>query len=265
MTDLTVWQGIGLLVAAVAALFGGRLLGGAIYRVIYRRVLMATTSTDDRFVVRLEGPLQALGVVAVWQVAVSFLELAPDVLASCRMVGHVGLLTAIAWGAVRGVDTVFELFAPRWVTDQRPARSLLPLARRIAKGVVAGVIALMVLAQLGFAIGPLLVLFAVVGAALALAAVRPLENVLAAYTILGDHGIREGDSVRLDARISGVIESIGLYSTRIRTADSSQVIVPNRRLADAEIERAFHRPVTRSHAAVPPPNGVFQTNRETLS
>lgn len=265
MQDLTWWQAVGLLLAAVAAFFGGRYLGAAVYRLIYRHLLMASTSTDDRFVVKLAGPLEALGVVVVWQVLVTFFALAPDVLTFCRTIGHVGLLAAIAWGAARGVDAAFELFAPRWVIDQRPARSLLPLARRIAKSVVVVVIALMVLAQLGFAIGPLLVLFAVVGAALALAAVRPLENVFAAYAIMGDHGIREGDVVRLDARVSGVIEQIGLYSTRIRTADDSHVIVPNRRLADAEIERAFHRPPTRPHAAVPPPSGVYQTQRETLS
>ena len=76
---------------------------------------------------------------------------------------------------------------------------------------------------------------------------------------------REGDIIRLDARVSGVIESIGLYSTRILTADNTHVIVPNRRLADAEIERAFQRPPTQPHAAVPPPSGVYQTTRETLS
>jgi MscS family membrane protein len=265
MQDLTWWQGIGLLLAAAASLFGGRFLGVAVYRVLYRHVLMTTSETDDRFVLGLAGPLQALGIVVVWQVAVSVFALPGDVLDVCRTIGHVGLLGAIAWGAVRGVDVFFELFAPRWVTDQRPARSLLPLARRITKGIVIGVIALMVLSRLGFAIGPLLVLMAIIGAALALAAVRPLENVFAAYAIMGDHGIREGDTVRLDARVSGIVESIGLYSTRIRTADSSHVIVPNRRLADAEIERAFHRPATATHAAVPPPNGIYQTTRETLS
>jgi MscS family membrane protein len=265
MQDLTWWQGLGLLLAAVAAFFGGQFIGTAIHRVIYRRVLMATDPHDERFLLRLGGPLQALASVGLWQVFVTFFDLARDVLGFCRAIGHVGLLAAIAWGVIRGLDVVLDLFAPRWMTNQQAARSLVPLASRIAKVVVGGVITLMALDRLGFAIGPLLVLFAIVGAALALAAVRPLENVLSAYALMSDHGIREGDSVRLDARISGVIESIGLYSTRIRTADSSQVIVPNRRLADAEIERAFHRTVTRPLGVVSPTNGHTQTTRESLS
>ena len=266
MQDLTWWQGIGLLLAAVAAYLGGRFLGHTVHRLIYRRVLMTSDPHDEQFLLRLGGPLQALTAVVLWQVFVSCFVLAPDVLAFCRAVGHVGLLVAIAWSVFRGVDVAFDLFAPRWLVEQRAARSLLPLARRIAKVVVGVVIALMVLSRLGFATGPLLVLFAIVGVALALASVRPLENLLSAYALMGDHGIREGDAIRLDARISGVIESIGLYSTRIRTADSSHVIVPNRRLADAEIERAFHRTVTQPLGTVLSPNGHHaETTRESLS
>jgi MscS family membrane protein len=265
MQDLTWWQGVGLLLAAIAAFFGGQFLGHAAHRVIYRRVLMASDPHDESFLRRLGGPLRMLAAVVLWQVFVSFFSLAPSVLEFCRAVGHVGLLVALAWGIIRGVDVAFDLLAPRWVTDQKAARALVPLARRIAKVVIGAVIALMALERIGFAIGPLLVLFAIVGAALALAAVRPLENVLSAYAIMSDHGIREGDTVRLDARVSGVIESIGLYSTRIRTADHSHVIVPNRRLADAEIERGIHRTVTQPLGVVSPTNGHYQTTRESLS
>ena len=245
MQDLTWWQAIGLLLAAVAAGFGGRLLGLSLHRLLYRRLLLSSVMRDDRFILRLGEPLEVMGVVVVWQVLISFFGLPGDVLAFCRGVGHIGLLLAIAWAGARGIDVLFERFAPRWVTEQRSARALLPLARRIGKTAILVVIGLMALSRIGFAIGPLLVLFAIVGAALALAAVRPLENVLSAYAIMSDHGIREGDTVKLDSHVSGTIESIGLYSTRIRTSESSFVIVPNRRLADAQIERTFARTATK--------------------
>lgn len=256
MQDLTWWQALGLLLSAVAAGFGGRLLGALIHRLLYRRLLLSSVMRDDRFILRLGEPLAVFGVIVVWQVLVSVFGLPGDVLAFCRGVGHIGLLLAIAWAAARGVDVLFERFAPRWVTEQRSARALLPLARRIGKTAILVVIALMGLARIGFAIGPLLVLFAIVGAALALAAVRPLENVLSAYAIMSDHGIREGDAVKLDSHVSGTIESIGLYSTRIRTGESSFVIVPNRRLADAQIERTLPRTSTQpmhvSHSTTGP-------------
>ena len=261
MLDLTAWQVFALIGSAVVALFGGRLLGNAAHRALYRRVLLTRTSMDDRFILRLEGPLEALGIVLVWQVLLSFGDYPASVIAFCRAVGHIGLLLAVGWGAMRMIDTGVEALAirSRWITNQRASQALLPLARRITKIVLGVLIGVMILAQLGYSVGPLLVLIAIVGAAVALASHRPLENVLAAYALLGDHGIREGDTVRLDSGAVGDIEQIGLYSTRIRTGEGSYVIIPNRKLADAQIERSVVRPATRSHAAVPPPSGLATT------
>lgn len=259
MLDLTWWQAFALVGIAVASLLGGRLLGVYVHHVLYRRVLLTRTALDDRLVLRLEAPFAVAGVVLVWHLLVSLIDLPLSVLAFCRNVGHIGLLLAIGWGAIRLIDTGLEHLVSRsqWITDQRLAQSLLPLGRRIAKAVIGALVAVMVLARMGYSVGPLLVVLAIAGASLALAAHRLLENVLAAYAILGDHGIREGDTVTLDGGITGTIELIGLYSTRLRTAAGSHVIVPNRRLADAQIERAFQRP-SRPLGAVPAPSSVGQ-------
>ena len=267
MLDLTWWQVFALIGTAVVSVVGGRLLGTWLHRVLYRRVLLTRSSLDDRLFLRLEGPVQAIGMVIVWHVLVSFGDYPVSVIAFCRSIGHIGLLLALGWAAMRMIDTGIDTFATRsrWITNQRASQALLPLARRIAKIVLGVLIAVMILARLGYSVGPLLVLLAIVGAALALASHRPLENVLAAYAILGDHGIREGDTVRLDSGVVGDIESLGLYSTRIRTGAGSYVIVPNRKLADAQIERSVVRPSTRAHASVPPPNVLTTTSPGGLS
>jgi small-conductance mechanosensitive channel len=243
MLDLTWWQVFALVGVAVISVMGGRLVGGHLHRVLYRRVLLTRTAVDDRYILRLERPFELAGIVLVWQVLVSFVDLPLGVLAFCRNAGHIGLLVALGWSAMRLVDTGIEHLATRskWITDQRLSKSLLPIARRATKVVLGVVVAVMVLARMGYAVGPLLVVLAICGASIALAAHRPLENVLAAYALLGDHGIREGDTVTLDSGVSGTIEQIGLYSTRLRTPTSSYVIVPNRKLADAQIERSFQR------------------------
>jgi MscS family membrane protein len=267
MLDLTWWQVFALIGSAIVAVFGGRLVGNWVHRALYRRVLLTRSSIDDRFMLRLEGPLEALGMVVVWQVFVSFGAYPASVITFCRAVGHIGLLLALGWGAMRMIDTGVETLSmrSRWITNQRASQSLLPLARRITKIVLGVLIGVMILSRLGYSVGPLLVLIAIVGAAAALASHRPLENVLAAYAILGDHGIREGDTVRLDSGVVGDIELIGLYSTRIRTGEGSYVIVPNRKLADAQIERSVVRPETRVHPAVPPPTLATTTSPGGLS
>jgi MscS family membrane protein len=262
MLDLTWWQALALVGTAAVAVFGGRLLGNRVHSALYRRLLITRSHLDDKLLLRMQGPLEAVGMVVVWQVLITFGDYPASVVAFCRGVGHIGLLLAIGWGAMRMIDTGIETFAIRtsWISNQRAAQSLLPLARRIAKIVLAVVIGVMILARLGYSVGPMLVLIAIIGAALALAAHHPLENVLAAYAILGDHGIREGDTVRLDSGVVGVIEAIGVYSTRIRRDNGSYVIVPNRKLADAQIERSVSGTATPVVGAVPPPTGSRQTS-----
>lgn len=261
MLDLTSWQVFALVGTAVVSVFGGRFVGQWAHRAIYRRYLLTRTAADDRFLLRLEAPAEAIGIVIVWQVLISFGDYPPSVLAFCRVVGHIGLLLALGWGAMRMIDTGTEAIAirARWITSGRASQALLPMARRITKIVLGVLIAVMIFAQLGYEIGPLLLLIAIAGIAFALAAHRPLENVIAAYAIVGDHGVREGDTVCLDSGLVGDIERIGLYSTRIRTSAGSYVIVPNRKLADAQIERSYVQPSTDSHAAVPPPSSRTRT------
>lgn len=257
MLDLTWWQVLALVGSGVISVVGGRMAGGAIHRALYRRVLLTRSRVDDRFILRLEAPFEAGGIVLVWQVLVSLMDLAPGALAFCRNVGHIGLLLALGFAAMRTVDTGVEVISQRsrWIADQRISKQLLPLARRIVKIVLATLFGVMVLSRMGYATGPLLVLIAIIGGCFALAAHRPLENIISAFAMIGDHGIREGDHVTLENGVTGVIEQVGLYSTRLRTASSSFIIVPNRKLADAQIERAFQRPQTRPLGVVPAAGG----------
>ncbi|HEY5946445.1 MAG TPA: hypothetical protein VIV40_13170, partial [Kofleriaceae bacterium] len=169
MLDLTWWQVFALLGSAAIAILGGRLVGKWAHRMAYRRVLLTRSTVDDRFVLRLEGPLEAIGMVVVWQVLVSFIDAPPSVNAFCRAVGHIGLLLAIGWGAMRMIDTGVETVAlrSRWITNQRASQALLPLARRITKILLGVLIGVMILSRLGYSVGPLLVLIAIVGAAMA--------------------------------------------------------------------------------------------------
>lgn len=246
MLHLSLGQAFALLAGAAAAVVGGRYLGRLVHRALYRLALTTHTPHDDRIVLRLTGPVEALVAVGIWELAISLVVFPLDVIDAARTAGRVGLLVALAWGAVRTIDSVGGFGA------HVVSRSAIPLARRIAKLAVVLVTVVMVLGALGFAIGPVLVVLAILGLIGAVALYQPLQNVFAAYTLLDDH--IEGDFVRLETGVAGTIESVGLYATRIRTVDASLVVIPNRRLADAQIET--QRRPTRAHAAVPPPETV---------
>lgn len=73
------------------------------------------------------------------------------------------------------------------------------------------------------------------GIAVALAAQKTLENVIAGISLISDKAIRVGDFLRVGT-VLGTVTDIGLRSTRIRTLDRTVVNVPNGQIANASLE-----------------------------
>ncbi len=73
------------------------------------------------------------------------------------------------------------------------------------------------------------------GLALALALQKPIEDMMGALSLFSQAPIRVGDFCRY-GEYTGMVEDIGLRSTRIRTLTNTLVHVPNARLAHVEIE-----------------------------
>jgi MscS family membrane protein len=99
--------------------------------------------------------------------------------------------------------------------------------------VIGGV--LVVLRHFGVDPTPILAGLGVGGIAVALAAQKTLENVIAGASLIFDQAVRVGDFLRMGT-LEGTVEEIGLRSTRIRTLDRSIVTVPNSQIASMSLE-----------------------------
>jgi MscS family membrane protein len=73
------------------------------------------------------------------------------------------------------------------------------------------------------------------GIAVALAAQKTLENVIAGASLIFDQAVRVGDFLKM-GEIQGTVDAIGLRSTRIRTLDRTIVSVPNGQIANMSLE-----------------------------
>jgi len=60
------------------------------------------------------------------------------------------------------------------------------------------------------------------GIAVALAAQKTLENLIAGISLIADHAVQVGDTLKLGDTV-GTVEEVGLRSTRIRTLDRTVV------------------------------------------
>jgi MscS family membrane protein len=73
------------------------------------------------------------------------------------------------------------------------------------------------------------------GIAVALAAQKTLENVIAGVSLISDKAIRVGDFLKIGTTL-GTVNDIGLRSTIIRTLDRTVVNVPNGQIANSSLE-----------------------------
>ena len=113
--------------------------------------------------------------------------------------------------------------------------ALVRLVRRIADIVVVIVGLLFTLRLFAIDPTPALAGLGVGGIAVALAAQKTLENVIAGVSLIVDQAVRVGDTLKM-GDVIGTVDHVGLRSTRIRTLDRTVVSVPNSQIANVTLE-----------------------------
>jgi MscS family membrane protein len=78
------------------------------------------------------------------------------------------------------------------------------------------------------------------GLAVALALQKPIEDMMGALTIFSQASMRVGDFCRYGSEM-GIVEDIGLRTTRLRTLTNTVVSIPNARIASVEVENLSFR------------------------
>ena len=167
-----------------------------------------------------------------------------------------GVLTGLViflffWLLARLAARLVRKLAERARSDEALRDLLVPLTRFA----VLAVGLLMALDQMGFEVSSLLAGVGIAGLAVGLAAQETMANVFAGFTILWDHPYRIGDTVTM-AGNQGQVSEIGLRSTRIRTFDQREVILPNREIIHQPIVNHSRSPAMRIDAPVQVAYGV---------
>jgi MscS family membrane protein len=118
--------------------------------------------------------------------------------------------------------------------------SLLRVVRRFADVLVIAVSLLVALRYFGFDPSTALAGLGIGGIAVALAAQKTLENIIAGLSLIFDKAVRVGDTMKFGDTV-GTVDYIGLRSTRIRTLDRTILTVPNGQIAGVGIETLSER------------------------
>ncbi len=130
---------------------------------------------------------------------------------------------------------------------------LIRVACKLATIVAAVIIFLEGGHYLGIPVTTLLASAGVGGLAVALAAQDTLKTLFGTVMLLADKPFRVGERI-IFGKFDGVVEDIGLRSTRIRLLTGHQAHIPNDELARSDIENVGRRPHIRRTATIEMPS-----------
>ena len=109
---------------------------------------------------------------------------------------------------------------------QQRAETMASLLRSVATTVLASVLVVMVLAQLGFDILPVVASASIIGVALAFGAQTLVKDFLSGIFMILEDQYGVGDFIDMD-KASGTVEAVGLRVTRLRDNDGTIWYVRN--------------------------------------
>lgn len=120
-------------------------------------------------------------------------------------------------------------FLQKWLNKRNLEPQLISLMVRVIKVLILGLFLIMALGQIGVQITPLLAGIGVAGVGVSLAMQGLLGNIVAGLTIIFTKPFTIGEYIEL-LGVYGQVTDISLFSTTLKHADNSYVIVPNRKI-----------------------------------
>ncbi len=200
------------------------------------------TEIDDLFLEALKRPVSYLFVAVGISLALYFLGVEKGFIV--RLFRSF-LILAVFWTSYNLI-VVFEpliyRFAEKFGRDfaKEVGSFLIKLAKAFV--LVVGVVA--ILQEWGINVSTLIASLGVGGLAVALAAKDTAANLFGGLTILADKSLGIGDWIKVND-VEGIVEDIGMRTTKVRTFEKSLITVPNQVFANNPVENFSRRGVRR--------------------
>ena len=242
-----------------------------VYRFVSRlsaRIVLALThqrgvAADLDEVAGWVRPIGWLVVVWILIDAVTLLSLRMEPAGACLAFLVPAFWVLLALCAYQSINPILKFVAGPAVTQQGAASIAamgLPVVSLVLKILVAVVGLAAVLKLFGFDVGTVLAGLGIGGLAVALAAQDTLKNFFGSLMLIADRTFRVGDLVKIGAN-DGVVESVGLRSTRIRAPDDSLLTIPNSDLTTLHVTNFGARRYRRFRSQL---NIAYGTSPEAL-
>lgn len=243
---LTLWQYIGILIFVFFTYLISKILK-YVFKFIFHKILKKLSKFDItiRYLPKLASPFSIGIAIAILDIAFSLLFLPVLWLQKISFIINLiypVLFILLGWDIADLLGEIFNSITAR--TKSKLDDQLVPFGRKLVKGIIILLGLFYFVGNLGFDYTPLLAGASIGGLALALAAQETVKNVFGSVTIFVDQPFEVGDYIVFDG-VDGVVEEIGLRSTRLRTLYDSVITMPNGKMADMRIDNMGVRTMRR--------------------
>ncbi|HKR34596.1 MAG TPA: mechanosensitive ion channel family protein [Steroidobacteraceae bacterium] len=207
-------------------------------RLTRKQYARLAATPQDEF---LEVPLHVASSTTVWFLflasvflGLQTLELPPKTSRVVITLFTIAAFWQFGLWATTAVLATLERKQHRALAVDRAAAGSIGIISFIAKLTIWSLVLLLTLSNLGIEIQPLLAGLGIGGIAVALAAQNILGDLFASLSITLDRPFVLGDTLQVDD-FSGTVEYIGVKSTRLRSVNGEQIIMPNSNLVASRV------------------------------
>jgi len=225
----------------IVSIILGIVVGKAFYWISTKfiKVFTAKTKTklDDILIQNLEKPIIFLIILGGFYYGINQLTFSQKAHAFLNNVFLVLLTLSITWVVINLIDSFVEYYLKPMAAKTKSDLDdhLIPIIRKLVKIVLWVIMLIMLIKRFGIDVSALLTGVGLGGLAFALAAKDMLANLFGGIAILTDKPFKIGDRIKVGDN-DGWVTEIGLRTTRIKTLDGTQLVIPNSEIANTVIE-----------------------------
>lgn len=206
-----------------------------IFRPLERLVERTPNQIDNIVLQTAQRPLRVVIIAIAIFVTTAVLDFGPELQRFAGNVSRALLIAAAIITIYNLIDMIsFTSETLRNVTGVSIEERLLPFLRVVAKVFVVVMGGLIIMQEFGFDVSGLIASFGIVGLAFSLAAQDTAANVFGFTAIVSDNPFKVGDFI-VTKDFEGIVEHVGVRSTRVRKLDQSLVSVPNNALTNTAV------------------------------
>ncbi|NRA12567.1 MAG: mechanosensitive ion channel family protein [Crocinitomicaceae bacterium] len=234
------------LLIVISAIIIGKVVYWAIGKFVKKLAAKTKTGLDDILVDKLEEPV-VYGIVIVgffWGFnRLNFTESVDNIFASIFMIIFI---LNVTWLIVRVLDSMIEEYVVPIVekSESDLDDQLLPIMRKVMKGVLWAFGFIIALSNSGFDVGALIAGLGIGGLALALAAQDTVKNIFGGIMVFIDKPFKMKERIKVNG-MDGFVEDIGIRSTRLRTLEGRLITIPNGQFSDNSVENVTNEPTRK--------------------